>query len=167
MGRPRNVLGIFHEHPLDVLGILCNVSWMSLGLLCANTDMTRFYLGTYYFHRHMEPAPPVVIKISLFCGRCFTDQTVESWAFSVRYAKPFFGCWVRRSKQCILDSKVVATTLFIGMFFRSNCSPTTYTKKLNFLKKNKIQKSDLVLSSLFYRKSICLVAEIIFASLQF
>lgn len=35
---------------------------------------------THYFHRCRFPAPPAVIKISLFWGKCLTCQMVDLWA---------------------------------------------------------------------------------------
>lgn len=89
---------------------------------------------TYYFQRHIEPAPPVVMHISRFCGKCFTCQTVDSCAFSDKCGKPRVGCCVRTSKRIILDSRVVATNLFIWISFRSNCSETTWILSWKLIK---------------------------------
>lgn len=45
-------------------------------------EYTEFYFGTHYFHKCRFPAPPVVIKMSRFWGKCLTCHIVNFWAFN-------------------------------------------------------------------------------------
>jgi len=73
----------------------------------------------------MSPFPQHAAKMSRFWGRCLALQIVEALVFTRLLANPSSGCCVRMSNTCTKCSRVVHTSLFIGMSFRSNSTPQT------------------------------------------
>ena len=73
---------------------------------------------TYYFQRLRDPLPPDVMKISLFCGRWRTHQTVELWAY-----------WFKLEKLLQNDQ-----TIWLARVCRDPPPPNTQTFSVNMAK---------------------------------
>ncbi len=63
-----------------ILTVTIHKQWsMQKGILTK-----KYYLKeiTYYFHRCRLPAPPAVMKMSRFWGKCLTCHIVDLWAWN-------------------------------------------------------------------------------------
>lgn len=92
--------------------------------------------------------------------RCEASNLTEIWTvwwptFSVKDAKPVFGFCVRMSYRWNLDSRHVATSLFISISFLSNSRPQTWkcctTKKISSLGINSALKKWILCSEIVVR----------------